>query len=352
MKRRDNVLAALRHEEPDWIPYNEGFTDGDAQRKFGDRLLFDNDFRGAGVGVGRTEILESSDRLVVYKTWSGAVWEMHYGPYWHRIRKPALERLEDMDSVELPDVWSLPVRQVREARSSCERQKAEGYYVQAGVTEGPFPIGWKFFRRLDLWLVDLIARPHLCKKLLDRLLPWVVDQAVINLEEVGVDGIGTGGDMGTTRGLFFSPKLYREMFHPWYMKLAAEVHKRDGYLNLHSHGNINAIYGDLVEAGVDVINPLDPEDGMNLRELKETYGGKMTLSGGVSRKVAFMTTPEMKRHVNEVIATAAPGGGLILDSAGRISSDMSLEFATAYVEYCGKARRAWRRIVQDPDRIL
>jgi uroporphyrinogen decarboxylase len=108
---------------------------------------------------------------------------------------------------------------------------------------------------------------------------------------------------------------------------------------MHSHGNLNAILPDLVSTGIDMLNPVGPGDGMNLAEIKKLYGSKITLSGGLSKRIGMMSQTELEEHVREVVTIGRSGGGFIAQSEGGIPEDMTTECYQAYMtalrRYCG-----------------
>ena len=81
-----------------------------------------------------------------------------------------------------------------------------------------------------------------------------------------------------SRATFISPALYREFFYPWHRRLVELCHDYGAYVNIHSHGNINAIMPLLYEASIDILNPVGPSDGMDLAELKVRYGDRITFN--------------------------------------------------------------------------
>ena len=111
--------------------------------------------------------------------------------------------------------------------------------------------------------------------------------------------------------MLFSPDLFRTYVFPWLKDLADLCHANGVYFHLHSHGHIEKIMDDIVEAGVDIINPVGPSDYNDLKLFKQKWGGRITLHGGISTTISEMSTEEMRKHVRDVIAVGRTGGRFI-----------------------------------------
>jgi hypothetical protein len=162
------------------------------------------------------------------------------------------------DGWETLDTWVLPVIDERADQDiEFKGYRESDKYVLGGL---PFAIfsSLRDCRHMDNALMDTILEPGYVKIFLDKIMALAVkilDRAAAN----GVDGIMIADDMGTQINLFFSPDSFRELFKPYYKKLAEEIHSRDMDFFLHSCGKVYDIVADLVEAGVDVFQFDQPE---------------------------------------------------------------------------------------------
>jgi uroporphyrinogen decarboxylase len=147
-------------------------------------------------------------------------------------------------------------------------------------------------------------------------------------------------DLGDRNGLLISPETYREFFFPWHRRIADLCHSYDAVCHMHSHGNINRILPLLVSAGIDLLNPLDPEDLMDLAEIKETYGKKLSLWATTKRSIQGMDRGTLERLIRERVRTGRKGGGFILHLGG-ISADLEQSQVHSYLDLsrqlCGLA---------------
>ncbi len=134
-------------------------------------------------------------------------------------------------------------------------------------------------------------------------------------------------DMGYRNGPFFSLETYRSVEKPAQKRLIDWCHDRGIVANLHSCGNIEPLVPELVEIGLDGLNPLEQKAGMDVFELKEKYGDKLTLEGGID--VRNMTDgKKIEEEIREKFAVLKPGGGYIYFSDHSIPSDVS------FADYC------------------
>ena len=172
-----------------------------------------------------------------------------------------------------------------------------------------------------MFMMDLVDHPSLAHELVRRVGEFNL-RAAKHLLERGVHAIAFPDDLGHNHATFMSPTLYKELFYPWHRRLAELCHDYGAHVNMHSHGNLNAIMPLLCEAGVDILNPVGPSDGMDLAELKGRYGDRMTFLGGVSKFIGQMSVSELQQHLREVFRAGSPGGGFILYSEGCIPVDM------------------------------
>ncbi|MHB0878522.1 MAG: uroporphyrinogen decarboxylase family protein [Anaerolineae bacterium] len=145
-------------------------------------------------------------------------------------------------------------------------------------------------------------------------------------------GDAFGGDMGYNQGTFMSPRTFERLLLPWYARYCELAHAHGAYTSMHCHGNINAIMPMLCDAGIDIINPVGPGDGMDLADLKSRYGSRMTLMGGISKFIGQMSKEELKAHLEEVFRVGSPGGGFIAYSKGSIPVDMTAENVRYYLD--------------------
>lgn len=197
-----------------------------------------------------------------------------------------------------------------------------------------------FLRRMDNFLMDLAAEPAAAEALLDKLVEAHLSNLDRLLPAIGdhVDLIQLGDDLGTENGPFFSPQTYREMFKPRFRQICERIkhHCPNMKIFLHSCGAIYPLIGDLIEAGVEVLNPVQiSAKNMDPATLKREFGKDVTFWGGGcdTQNVLSRATPqEVKDHVKRMVDIFAPGGGFVFNQVHNILSEVPPENVVAMYE--------------------
>jgi uroporphyrinogen decarboxylase len=186
-----------------------------------------------------------------------------------------------------------------------------------------------FLRRMDQFLMDIITQPAHVEKLLDALMACHIATLEKVCAAVGdvVDIIRFGDDLGMDSGPFMAPHVYRQLFKPRH-KILCDIVKTQSSMHtfLHSCGSIRLLLPDLIEAGFEIINPVQTVcKGMDPTELKNEFGQDITFWGGGcdTRHVLNVATPQqVKDHVRERLDIFAPGGGFVFNPIHNILPDV------------------------------
>lgn len=196
-----------------------------------------------------------------------------------------------------------------------------------------------FLRRMDNFLMDLAAEPKQVEAMLDALM----ERHLAGLEKacraVGdvADIIRFGDDLGANGGPFMSPGTYRRFFKPRHRILCDYVHKHTRMKTfLHSCGSIRALLPDLIEAGYDIINPVQTScKGMEPEGLKADFGRDICFWGGGcdTKTVLPKGAPaEVKDHVKRRLEIFMPGGGFVFSAVHNILPEVPPENIVAMFE--------------------
>ena len=176
---------------------------------------------------------------------------------------------------------------------------------------------YQWMRGFDQWMMDMILKPDLHKAIADRIHHINLTLTMSLLAEVGeyTDIVSTGDDFGTSVNSYISLQDFREHIKPYFKDLIGQVKGRYPHIKfyLHSHGQIMDLVPDLIECGVDILNPILPLDNMDPARLKENFGDQLAFEGGIDIEhvLPFGTVDEVEEHVKNVIDILAPGGGFI-----------------------------------------
>lgn len=196
-----------------------------------------------------------------------------------------------------------------------------------------------FLRRMDNFLMDLCADQRNVERLLDALMEVHLTTLEKVCRAVGdvCDILRFGDDLGTNDGPFMSPDLYRRLFKPRHSQLCEYVHKNSQMKTfLHSCGSIYRLLPDLIEAGYDVINPVQTNcRDMEPEKLKRDLGKDICFWGGGcdTRSILNRGTPEeVRQHVLRRLETFAPGGGFVFNTVHNILPDVPPENIVAMYE--------------------
>jgi uroporphyrinogen decarboxylase len=193
-----------------------------------------------------------------------------------------------------------------------------------------------FLRRMDNFLMDLYTDQANVERLLDALMERHLAGLGKVCEAVGdiCDVIRFGDDLGMDSGPFMPPELYQRLFKPHHTRLCDYVHANTSMRTyLHSCGSIYQLLPHLIEAGFDVINPVQTNcRDMEPRKLKEQFGADITFWGGGcdTRHVLNRATPaEVKAHVLERLEIFSPGGGYVFNQIHNVLPEVPPENVVA-----------------------
>ncbi|MFX0069564.1 MAG: uroporphyrinogen decarboxylase family protein [Candidatus Hermodarchaeota archaeon] len=191
-----------------------------------------------------------------------------------------------------------------------------------------FELG-SYFRRLDKFLIDLIKYPSKVEKFLDMLMEFQLTTLKVIFSYIGdvVDIIRIGDDLGENKGPLISPRIYRKIIKPYHIELCDFIKKHSSMkIFFHSCGSITPIIPDLIEAGIDILNPVQlSANNMDPKHLKENFGDDLTFwGGGVDTRYVFnrKSPEEVKQHVKELLKIFAPGGGFVWSAVHNILPDV------------------------------
>ncbi len=194
----------------------------------------------------------------------------------------------------------------------------------------------QFLCRNDVFLMLLAAEPRRAHRLLDRLVEIHLERLQEVLPAVGpwVDVVLFGDDLGTQRGPQISPKMYLEFFKPRHAAMWRRAKELAGVkVQLHCCGGVRPLMNDLIEAGLDAINPVQIScAGMEAAGLKRDFGGRLCLWGGgcdTQRVLGGGTPDEVRRHVLGQLEILSPGGGFVFQQVHNIMANVPPENVVA-----------------------
>jgi uroporphyrinogen decarboxylase len=216
------------------------------------------------------------------------------------------------------------------------RERAETLYrhtdyaiIGDPLSPALFEPAW-YLRGMDNFLVDLVQNRTYAERLLDTLLEFQLQFFGKFLSQVGdfIQVIMLGDDLGTQRAPLIAPELYREIIKPRHRKLFAFIKSHtDAKIFLHSCGAIRPLIPDFIDAGVEILHPLQPLAwGMEHEQIKTQYGDRLSFWGGIDVQEALPGSREgVRAEVNHRIKVLGYGGGYVLSPAHNIQPDVPPE---------------------------
>lgn len=351
MKHRERVAIALDHETPDRCPMQISYTP-----EFENRLRMEyrnhrerfpdeeksGDLHGLEIALDQDLLLTFSGRLsdeyeshrienpdgTTTDEWGIVRKKVRYetrfgvGEYSEMVGHP-LANEEAIDSYQAPDASNPALyREVRE----LVRSYGEEYWIVGCAVTTIFETAWAL-RGYEQILMDLATNPGLVEKLLDIPFHYHLEVAR-RLTELGVDMIWLGDDVGAQETMLISPETWRRLLKPRMAELIAVLKRIQPQIKIayHSDGFITPIISDLIEIGVDVLNPVQPQC-MNPIELKRKFGDRLCFWGAIDEQflLPFGNPADVEREIRRLVRTVGENGGLILAPTHNVQLDTPME---------------------------
>jgi uroporphyrinogen decarboxylase len=342
---------ALNHETPDRCPMQVSFTPEFATRLRADMRL-DAGKQHNPHGGGNTYELEralSEDLLLTSVGWANSYYQADHayvdewgigfklceyetpfgkGHYTELCGHP----LADDDAItryQAPD----PHRpELYHGAERLVREYGRDYFIVGVTVTTIFETAWAL-RGLERMMLDLVENPELAEAILDIPFDYHL-AAAKRLVEIGVDMIWTGDDIGGQSAMILSPAMWRRIFKPRMARFFAELKRLNPHVKIayHSDGVIYPVIPDLIEIGLDVLNPIQPAC-MDPARLKREYGDKLCFWGSIDEQhtLPFGTPADVRDEVLSRQETLGKGGGLILGPTHHVQLDTPMENFLAMV---------------------
>jgi uroporphyrinogen decarboxylase len=256
--------------------------------------------------------------------WKNAPYETRFGSgFYTEIANHPLADARALDTYRPPDPDRLQLYE--EAERLIAAHKPDYWIVGVTVTT-IFETAWAL-RGLPRLLMDLVEDPDLADRLLE--IPFRYHLAAARrLVALGVDMIWTGDDVGGQHGMLMAPRTWRRFLKPRMAEFIASLKRLNPGLKVayHSDGNIEPIVPELIEIGLDVLNPIQP-GSMDPVKLKRQYGDKLCFWGTIDEQytLPFDTPAAVRRQVLDRVTTVGRSGGLILSPTHHVQLDTPIE---------------------------
>ena len=362
MTHRERVLAALNHAEPDRIPFDLAATKCTSIH----RVAYTNLIRHLHfepkplvIWDQMQQIVLPAEEVLTYfdidtrSLYAGApdnftpkdLGPEFYEDEWGVIRRCPPDghyfdlyqcpfegepTLDDLERFRWPDPDDPGrVRGLKERAQYLRQQTDYAVVLNLGAT---ILHTSQYMRGFEGWFLDIAQRPEFMHALLDKILA-VHLQTIRNIFAVipgdAVDVAFIADDLAGDSGLLISPKAYRTFLKPRHARLIQEIKAHTAAkIMYHSCGAVLPLIEDLIEIGVEVLNPVQTTaKGMELQTLKQRFGARLAFWGGIdTRQILPHGTPaDVDQEVRQVIRELAPGGGYVLNFIHNAQPDVKPE---------------------------
>ena len=345
MKHRDRVLTALHHEAPDRCPLQVSFTPEFAERLRSD-LQIESDALHNPHGGGNTYLLERTlgeDMLLTSVGWANSYYQAplaytdEWGVGWKsveyttpfgngRYTEIASHPLTQDDAIDhyLPPDPHRPELYIDSERVIKEFK--DEYWIVGVTVTTIFETAWAL-RGYERLMTDMALNPDLAERILD--VPYQFHlTAAKKLVELGVDMVWIGDDVGAQNAMLISPRMWRRFFKPRMAAFIAALKAINPAIKVayHTDGNILPIIPDLIEIGLDVLNPIQPAC-MDPAQLKKDFGQHLCFWGSIDEQytLPFGTPETVRSEVLQRLSTLGKDGGLILGPTHHVQLDTPME---------------------------
>lgn len=329
MTPRERVIAAVEFRECDYVPYHVTFSTEALNKMIAH--TGDADFLN---GIGNHMAMLTHRRLAEWTEVHPGYFQDEWGVIWNRtidrdigvVANRVLPEASLAD-FELPNPRIIPLLQ---AYPHFVAHNA-GKFRVASMGFSLFERAWSL-RGMDQLLVDMLDHPEFVHELFDKLTEYNLAQIELALS-YDIDCVYIGDDWGAQSGLIMGPVLWREFVKPSITRMYQAVRNASKYVMIHSCGDVKSILPELIEAGVNIFNPFQPET-MDVYATKREYQGTLAFYGGISVQhlLPHGSADDVRQETHRIINELGKSGGYIASPSHVIPADVPIENIAAMLQ--------------------
>jgi len=328
MTRRDIVIDVLEFRNPVYVPWAwEMTSECEARLK---KYLGADDL----TEFTCSHFFDCVDQLDRFEQIDDKHFRDVYGVVWDRsvdkdIGTPSdwpIKNYSDLDKYEWPDAN----RDELYSEIAGQLCSHPGLFRRYLIGFSLYERAWSMKGMTDL-LIDMVERPEFVEELLDM----IVDHNLLRIHKAmafDIDCIHFGDDYGMQTGLIMGINHWRRFIKPRLAKMFAPVRKAGKYVSMHSCGAVSELFDDLIEVGLNMFNPFQPEV-MDVFALKKEYHGRLAFHGGMgTQKLMPLGTPDDVRDMTQRLIGAGSDGGYVFAPSHAVPPDVPPENILAMME--------------------
>lgn len=337
MNTKERVLRMYAHKEADRVPIIDSPWAGTISRWRKEGMPVDVDWRDY-LGIDKREfiiadispryeykVFEETDRYIIYMS----PWGVTTKQFKEEDSTP-----EFLDyTVTTPETWEKAKKRMTVSRDRIDwdmlkteypKWQAEGRWVVGRFWFG-FDVTHSWMSGTETILIAMLEEPEWVQDMFNTYL----DNCIALYEMVWdagytFDAIHWPDDMGYKGTPFFSKEIYRNLLKPVHKRAVDWAHNKGIYADLHSCGDINILLPDILETGIDSLNPIEAKAGMDIIKLKKQYGDKLVFHGGFDA-MSFGDEGTAVDKVKEILPVVKENGGYIFATDHSIPNNASLD---------------------------
>ena len=319
MNGRERILAALNRQEPDRVPTCEWVLNPKVMEQIcntASDLEFVQKMDLDGIAVGLDSKNTVIDDRHFIDEWG--ITRVSYDEYPNPVGFP-IQELSDLDTYEVPDP-DAPYRfnKIKKAMDLFGQEKCVIARVRDVFSQPRDLMGFENF------LAGFYEEPELVQRLMEMSVEYS-GRICENLAGLGIEVIVVGDDIANNQALLMNPDMYREQVLPHFEALVKKAKSLGLKVIKHSDGDLNSVVEDLVNTGIDCLDPIDARGNMDLAALKARYGNRIAFKGNVDCVETLVNKSEdqVRREVARCLLQGSVGGGHIISSSNSIHSGIN-----------------------------